>query len=56
VYSTRQTTGFPVKTIPPGKYEGLRKINGKSQPSIFREYADCLADALAAHYAKARGK
>ena len=39
-----------------GDYEGLRKINGKSQASIFREYADSLAAALASHYAMARGK
>jgi len=38
-----------------GDYEGLRKINGKSQPSIFREYADSLTEALARHYAKVRG-
>ena len=37
-----------------GDYDGLREINGKMQPSIFREYADALADGLARHYARAR--
>jgi N-acetylmuramoyl-L-alanine amidase len=37
-----------------GDYAGRRKINGKSQPSIFREYADALATGLAQHYANAR--
>jgi hypothetical protein len=35
-----------------GDYEGVRKINGKQRRSIFREYADALADALASHYKK----
>jgi N-acetylmuramoyl-L-alanine amidase len=35
-----------------GDYEGTRKINGKQQISIFREYADALAEGLASHYAK----
>lgn len=38
--------------IQAGDYDGLREINGKPLPSIFREYADGLAKALAAHYAK----
>ena len=38
--------------IQAGDYDGLREINGKPLPSIFREYADSLAKALAAHYAK----
>lgn len=37
-----------------GDYEGLREINGRMQPSIFREYSDALADGLAEHYARAR--
>ena len=48
------TTDYP--RLQAGDYEGLRKINGKNQPSIFREYADSLAEALARHYANARGK
>ena len=42
--------------IQAGDYEGLRKIQGKSQPSIFREYADALAEGLARYYRNARGK
>jgi hypothetical protein len=37
-----------------GDYEGLREINGRMLPSIFREYADALAEGLAGHYAMAR--
>ena len=37
-----------------GDYAGLRTIHGKARPSIFREYADTLAQALARHYAQAR--
>ena len=37
-----------------GDYEGLREINGKMQPSIFREYAGALADGLAEHYTRVR--
>lgn len=37
-----------------GDYEGLRKINGRMQPSIFREYADALVAGLAEHYARER--
>ena len=40
--------------IQAGDYEGLREVNGKSQPSIFREYADTLAEALRLHYLNAR--
>ena len=36
--------------IQAGDYEGLRKINGKQLPSIFREYAEALAKGLAKHY------
>ena len=37
-----------------GDYEGLREINGRMQPSIFREYADALTEGLAEHYARTR--
>ncbi len=37
-----------------GDYEGLREIAGKTHPSIFREYADALADGLAKHFSDAR--
>ena len=38
--------------IQAGDYEGLREINGQQLPSIFREYAEGLAKALAEHYAR----
>jgi hypothetical protein len=38
--------------IQAGDYEGLRKINGKQLPSIFREYAEALAEGLAKHYSR----
>lgn len=37
-----------------GDYEGLKEVNGKPQPSIFREYADALTEALARHYEQRR--
>lgn len=37
-----------------GDYEGLREISGKPQPSLFREYADAMAEGLAKHYAEKR--
>ncbi len=40
--------------IQAGDYEGLREIDGKMQPSIFREYANALAESLAVHYAAER--
>ena len=38
--------------IQAGDYEGIREINGKQLPSIFREYADALAKGLAKHYSR----
>lgn len=40
--------------IQAGDYEGLREVAGKPRPSIFREYADALAEGLARHYAAHR--
>ena len=40
--------------IQAGDYEGFREISGKMQPSIFREYADGLAEGLRKYYAGAR--
>ncbi len=40
--------------IQAGDYEGLREIAGKLQPSIFREYADALAEGLSRHYTSRR--
>jgi N-acetylmuramoyl-L-alanine amidase len=38
--------------IQAGDYLGLREIDGKFVPSIFREYANALALGLAKHYAR----
>lgn len=51
-YVMNSTLDYP--RIQAGDYEGLREIDGKSQPSIFREYADALARGLADYYAKNR--
>ena len=40
--------------IQAGDYQELRVINGVERKSIFREYADSLADGLADFYSKAR--
>jgi hypothetical protein len=40
--------------IQAGDYEGVRAINGVERKSIFREYADSVADGLADFYSKAR--
>jgi len=40
--------------IQAGDYQGVRAINGVERKSIFREYADSLADGLADFYSKAR--
>jgi N-acetylmuramoyl-L-alanine amidase len=37
-----------------GDYEGMREINGRMRPSVFREYADALTEGLRQHYASAR--
>ena len=41
--------------IQAGDYEGTRTINGLERKSIFREYADSVADGLVEYYSKARG-
>jgi hypothetical protein len=41
--------------IQAGDYEGLRKINGRMVPSIYREYVDALARGLVQHYRSIRG-
>lgn len=41
--------------IQAGDYDGLREINGRLLPSIYREYVDALADGLAQHYRTIRG-
>jgi len=40
--------------IQAGDYDGLREINGKPRPSIFREYADAVAAGLAKYYTENR--
>jgi hypothetical protein len=40
--------------IQAGDYEGMRSVNGIERKSIFREYADSVADGLAEYYRKAR--
>ena len=40
--------------IQAGDYEGMRNVNGVDRKSIFREYADSVADGLAEYYSKAR--
>ena len=41
--------------IQAGDYEGTKEINGIQRKSIFREYADSVADGLKEYYSKARG-
>ena len=41
--------------IQAGDYDGTRNINGSERKSIFREYADSVADGLVEYYSKARG-
>ena len=41
--------------IQAGDYEGTRNVNGVERKSIFREYADSVADGLVEYYSKARG-
>jgi N-acetylmuramoyl-L-alanine amidase len=40
--------------IQAGDYEGTRNINGVERKSIFREYADSVADGLVDYYSKRR--
>ena len=41
--------------IQAGDYDGTRSINGVERKSIFREYADSVAEGLVEYYRKARG-
>ena len=41
--------------IQAGDYEGTRNVNGVEHKSIFREYADSVADGLIDYYSKTRG-
>ncbi len=40
--------------IQAGDYEGMRNVNGVERQSIFREYADSVAEGLVDYYSKAR--
>ena len=51
-YVMNSTIDYP--RFQAGDYEGLREIGGKSQPSIFREYADAVAEGLQNHYTHSR--
>lgn len=51
-YVMNSTIDYP--RIQAGDYEGLREVNGTQQPSIFREYANALTEALARHYSANR--
>ena len=42
--------------IQAGDYEGTRNVNGIERKSIFREYADSVAEGLVDYYSKARGR
>jgi hypothetical protein len=42
--------------IQAGDYDGTRNINGVERESIFREYADSVAEGLVDYYSKARGE
>src|SRR5262249_43790383 len=41
--------------IQAGDYDGTKQINGVDRKSIFREYADSVAEGLREYYSKARG-
>lgn len=49
-YVMNSTIDYP--RFQAGDYEGTREINGQPLPSIFREYANALATALAKHYSR----
>lgn len=39
-----------------GDYEGLKPVNGVARKSIYREYADAVAEGVAGYYASKAGK
>lgn len=51
-YVMNSTLDYP--RIQAGDYAGLREVDGKQRPSIFREYADAVAGGLAEYYRDAR--
>jgi hypothetical protein len=42
--------------IQAGDYEGERELDGRSYPSIFREYADAVAAGVIAYYRGEEGE
>jgi hypothetical protein len=40
--------------IQAGDYEGTRQVDGVERQSIFREYANSVANGLVEYYSKAR--
>ncbi|HYR23131.1 MAG TPA: hypothetical protein VEP30_09450 [Chthoniobacterales bacterium] len=52
-YVMNSTDGFA--RIEAGDYDGTKEINGINRKSIFREYADSVAEGLAEYYRNARG-
>jgi hypothetical protein len=42
--------------IQAGDYDGMKEINGAQRKSIFREYADSVAEGLRDYYSDARGR
>lgn len=52
-YVMNSNDGFA--RIQAGDYEGTKEINGVERKSIFREYADSVAEGLREYYSKARG-
>ena len=51
-YVMNSTTDYA--RIQAGDFEGLHEVSGKLQPSIFREYADAIAEGLKKHYSLLR--
>jgi len=51
-YVMNSTIDYP--RFQAGYYDGLQEIGGKMQPSIFREYADAVAEGLKNHYTQSR--
>ena len=53
-YVMNSTEGFA--RIEAGDYEGTREFNGVQRQSIFREYAEAVADGLADYCRDVRGQ
>src|SRR5436305_8380568 len=53
-YVMNSKAGFA--RIQAGDYEGTKEINGVARKSIFREYADSVAEGLSEYYRHARGR